>query len=363
MNDQNAYLMPDKSFWMMLTPEQRETLNSKYIIVCPHILFTEIARRGLAPHNALRNLENIIAVPHWLDQVKMDLLTEQSSKPLRFGDASTMKFIRESSEEELEAIKDASDETIQALINREDQYKNYKKHASIINSATQKLIDTVKNDEKVPEKEWQEMLKQVLGEPQVSYPVIERVLNRIDAGEFPQERKKELEPLMEGICNTYNAQSLKNACLLATNLLNHDPSDRFAAHDKLQRLCMLLRSIFTPEEHTDIFNRFLKEDMPPLSRFAPHALSIIIWFLTIQLFMREVPKSALPPDGALRDAEYLYYVFCNNVTFISSDDWHRKFIDEVPLFESVRRRFIFIPHKNKSEEEYKKGLRSIGIIA
>ena len=359
MNNQYKYLLPDKSFWMMLTPEQRETLSCKYIIVCPFILFTEKARHGLSPHDALRNLENIIAVPHWSDQVKIDLLTPEFSKPLRFGSASAMKSIRESSEEELVAIQEASDEFIEVLIEGEDYYKNL---TSIINPATKKIIDTVKKDETLSEEEWRDMLKQVLGKPQVSHPVIERVLKKIDAGEFPQERKKDLKPFIEEFCNTYNVNSLENACLLATNLLDHDPSDRFAAHDKLQRLCTLFRSILTPEERTQIFDRFLKEDMPPLSRFAPHALNIMIWHLTIPLYLRENSKHAPPPKGVLRDAAYLLYVFYDNVMFVSADDWHEKIINEVPLFESVRRRFKFIPHKNRSEEENKKGLRSIGII-
>lgn len=317
MNNQNRYLLPDKSFWMMLSFEQCEILNSKYTIVCPPILFTERARHGLSPHDALRNLENIIAVPHWSDQVKRDLLTEQSAKPLRFGSASAMKSIRESSEEELLEIKDVSDEFIQVLIEGEDHYKAL---TSIINPATQKLMDVVKDDENLSEEEWRDMLKQVLGKPQFSHPVIERVLKKIAAGEFPQERKKDLEPFIEEICNTYTVNSLENACILATTLLDHDPSDRFAAHDKLQRLCMLSRSILTPEEHTQIFNRFLNEDMPPLSRFAPHALSIMIWYLTIQLYLRENSKNAPPPKGALRDAAYLFYAFYDNVIFVSSDD-------------------------------------------
>ena len=358
MNNQYKYLLPDKSFWMMLTPEQRETLSSKYIIVCPFILFTEKSRHGLSPHDALRNLENIIAVPHWSDQVKIDLLTPESSKPLRFGSASAMKSIRESSEEELSAIQEASGEYIEVLIEGEDYYKTL---TSIITPEIQKLIDVVKDDKTLSEEEWRDMLKQVLGKPQTSYPVIERVLKRLDAGEFPQEKKKDLKPFIEEFCNTYNVDSLEKACILATNLLEHNPSDRLAAHDQLQRLCTLFRSILTSEERTQIFNRFLNEDMPPLSRFAPHALSIMIWYLTIQLYIRENSKHAPPPEGALRDAAYLFYVFYDNVIFVSSDDWHQRIINEVPLFESVRRRFKFIPHKNKNKEKHKKGLRSIGI--
>lgn len=358
MSNQNQYLLPDKSFWMMLTPEQRNTLNSKYVIVCPPILFTEIARHGLKPHNALRNLENIIAVPWWFDQVKTDLLTEESSKPIHFGSASAMQSVREYSEEEILAIQKASNEAIQKLIKGEEYYKS---RASIINPSIQKLIDAVTSDENLSEEEWRDMLKQVLGKPQISHPEIERVLKRINAGDFPQKRKKDLEPFIKEFFDLYKVNSLEDACILATSLLIDDPNDQTASFEKLQRLCMLLRSILIPEEHIQIFNRFLKEGIPSMSRFAPHALSIMIWHLTIQLYLREGPKGTPPPAGALRDAAYLFYVFYNNVIFISSDKWHKKIIDEVPLFEDVRRRFKFIPHKNKSEEDHKKRLRSLGI--
>lgn len=358
MRHQNKYVLPDKSFWMMLTPDQRNILNSKYTIVCPPILFTEIARHGLKPHDALRNLKNIIAVPWWLDQVKMDLLTEESSKPIHFGSASAMQSVREYSEEEILEIQEASNETIHGLIEGEEYYKS---RASIINPSIQKLIDIVTSDENLSEEEWRDMLKQVLGKPQISHPKIERVLKRIDAGEFPHARKKDLEPFIKEFLDLYNVNSLEDACKLATSLLIDDPNDQTASFEKLQRLCTRLRSILTSEEHTQIFNRFLKEGMPPMSRFAPHALSIMIWNLTIQLYICENSKNAPLSKGALRDAAYLYYVFHNNILFISSDDLHKKFIDEVPLFESVRKRFKFILHKNKSRKEHKKGLRSIGI--
>ena len=57
MNQQNKCLLPDKSFWVALVPEQRKALSSKYTILCPIILFTEIARHGLRPLNLYLNLE------------------------------------------------------------------------------------------------------------------------------------------------------------------------------------------------------------------------------------------------------------------------------------------------------------------
>ena len=119
MNQQNKFLLPDKSFWMALDPGQRKVLNSNYTILCPPILFTEIARHGLTPRNPWLNLENIIVVPHWSEYVKTDLLIEESSKPMPFGRATAMKSILESSEQELLEFKEASCENINTLIDFE----------------------------------------------------------------------------------------------------------------------------------------------------------------------------------------------------------------------------------------------------
>ena len=97
MNYQNTFLLPDKSFWQALNREHREVLSSKSTILCPPILLTEIARHGLNTRNALLNLENIIGISHWSEHAKMDLLTDESSKPIFFGSPSAGKSICECS--------------------------------------------------------------------------------------------------------------------------------------------------------------------------------------------------------------------------------------------------------------------------
>ena len=82
--------------------------------------------------------------------------------------------------------------------------------------------------------------------------------------------------------------------------------------------------------------------------------------LTIFLYLVENRENS-SPRGALRDFEYLFYALDDNVTFVSSDAWHKKCIEEIPILGNIRKRFKFIVHKNKSEEEFKKGLRALGI--
>ena len=344
MNDQSNFLLPDQSFWMSLDREQREALVSRYTILCPSILFTEVARHGLKRHNALLNLEKIICIPHWLDHAKMDLLTEKSAKPLPIGSANAMKSVRECSEQELLEFKEASSETIEMLKESEEFYRNLD---SIINPLKEGLLGLSKNTENLPEKEWVNRLKEVLRANQAYYPEIEPILKKVETEGFQQEGKELFQTFIKTLFDTYKADSLENANQVAASLLNHDSSDPSAAYDKLQRLCKLFDSILTQEERTRIFSRFLKEDMPPINRFAPYALRAAIWNCTIQLYLRENSENAAP-QNVLRDAEYLHYTYHKGVTFASGDKWHRKFIDEVPLCKPLCKNFRFVDLTTKA---------------
>ena len=356
MNDQNKFLLPDKSIWRALTREQREVLSSKYTILCPIILLAEIAKDGVNMINALLSLDNIIAISHWSEHAKIDLLTEASSKPLFFGTPSGGKPIRECSEQELSALIELSDGIIETLIESENSLKKYLDSA--IDPWKEELLGMVNNIENLPDEELLDWLKEFMRGYQAYSPEIAHIFKRIDTHGFPQRMRKRLIAVVERIYGRFKADTLNNTYQLVTTLLNRDPINRSNALDKLQWLCGLFSP--TQEEHTQIINRFLKERMPPIRSFAPYALGVAAWLLTIHLYLRENPENAAPV-GVYRDAQYLLYTFYKNVTFVSADTWHKKFINEVPLFANIRENFIFIPHKNKNEKEFKKGLRSLGL--
>ncbi len=343
-NHQNNPLLSDTSFWRSLDREQREVLVSRYTILCPSILFTEVARHGLNRHNPLLKLDNIICIPDWWEHAKMDLLTEESAKPLRVGSASAMKSVRECTEQELREFKEASSEAIETWKDTEAFLRN---QDSIINPLKEGLLGLSKQIDNLPEKEWVHRLKEVLRANQAYHPELETILKKVETKGFHQESKVIFQTFIKTFFDTYKADSLKNANQVAASLLNHDSSDRHAAYDKLQRLCGIFDSILTQEERTQVFNRFLKEDMPPIVRFAPYALRTAVWNCTIQLYLRENAENAAP-QNVLRDAEFLHYTYHTGVTFVSGDKWHRKFINEVPLFKPLCKNFIFVDLTTKT---------------
>ena len=334
MNQQNEFLLPDKSFLMALDREQRKTLSSKYTILCPPILLTEVASSELKKPDTpfkldmLLNLKNLVLVLHWTEQVKMDLLTAESDKPLVLGSSSAMKSIRERSEQEFSVFKNVSCENIERLKKSEEFYRSLD---PIVYPFKEGLLYLLKNTDDL----------ELVRAYQTFYPKIKHVLKNMESVDFLPGGKERLQAATEKFCDTYNVNSLENAHQLAARLLNHEPGDRCAAHDRLQRLCTVFGSILTQEERTQIFNRFLEEGMPPIRRFVPYALGAAIWNYTMQLYLRENPENAAPKN-VLRDAAYLFYMSHKGVTFVSADKWHRRFINEVPLFEEVREDFIFV---------------------
>ena len=283
-------------------------------------------------------------ISHWLDEVKRDLLTEESAKTSHFLSTRTTKSILEGPEQELLEFEEVSDKSIEMLIKSTEFYRNLD---SIINPLKEGLLSLIENVEDLSEEEWIKKLKEAMRSHQKYYPEIERILKEIETKDFRQEGKERLRVSIETFYDTYNADSLENANQIITRIFNHDSNDCGAAHEKLQRLCTVFRSILTQDERTQIFNRFLKEDMPPISRFAPYALGVAIWTYTIQLYLRENPKNTAPKD-ALRDAEYLHYTFYKDIAFVSGDKWQKKIVDEVLLFEGVCENFIFVDLKTKA---------------
>ena len=116
------------------------------------------------------------------------------------------------------------------------------------------------------------------------------------------------------------------------------------------------------DEREEIFNRFRREGKPHINKFAPYARVAMQLYLTIFLYLVENKDNSSPKE-VLRDFEYLYYATDANVIFISGDDWHRKYIEEIPMLINIQNNFRFLPHREKDEQGFKKVLNSIGINA
>lgn len=347
----------DKSVLRLLTAEQRKRLNSKHTILYPPILFIENAQHGLDSNkpSSLFDFRNTVNVLYWGQRAKLDLL-KASSHRYRVGAKIPAASIYREPEADREEMERQALSVVKGMEAAEEQLKNQMSLLRGIDIGDAKLIELAKDHRDIPDENIVREFNQAIGQFSQNIPLRARVplITR------DRRNVSDIREVLDNYRNNYKeffiVDTLEKAYRWVYQAIYYD------TESILKFLCNVSIIPLSIDEQTEIFNRFNKTGKPPIDKFAPYARAATQLYSTIFLYLSENRENS-SPRGALRDFEYLYYAIDANVTFISSDMWNRKCIEEIPLLKDVRERFMFLPHKNKNEEEYKKVLNSIGIKA
>ena len=344
-------LLLDKSSLRLLTPEQRKQLDSKHRILYPPILFIENAQHGLDKPSALFDFENTVSVLYWVQRAKLDLIKGQASRHYRVGAKIPTLSIYEEPEADRKEMEKQATRIVEVM---EAEEKQLKKQISLLHGTDPKLLQLIMNHRDIPDENILREFNRVVNHADLNYPP--SLFASLIGGGSGNILK---------VRNVLDSQQDRYAKLAIVDTL--EKAYRWVQHrfysDTELILHFLCKSSFIPlsiDEQTAVFSRFSDEGKPHINKFAPYARVATQLYLTIFLYLVENRENS-SPKGALRDFEYLYYAIDTNVIFISSDLWHKRCIEEIPLLKNVRERFMFLPPKNKNEKEYKKVLNSIGI--
>lgn len=349
---ERKYLLLDKSALRLLNPEQRKKLDSKHKILYPPILFAENAQHGLDLPNPLLDFKNTISVLHWAQRAKLDLLRGAPSRRYKIGAKIPTTSIYDEPEADREEMEKQAIDIVSKMEASEEDLKN---HVSLLCGDHTKPIDSlVMNHEEIPDEKLLREINRAIRQLGLIRPP-SSMATLIEGGRknIPEVRKF-LDNQRDRYEAYFKVDTPEKACKWVSQSVY---SDTEAILSFLRRVPIIP---LTSEEQTEIFNRYRSEGEPHINDFAPYARAATQLYFTIFLYLSENGNNS-SPRGALRDFEYLYYAIDANVVFISSDKWHKRCIEEIPILEPLRRNFKFLPHINKSEEEHKKVLKSIGI--
>ena len=350
---ERKFLLLDKSSLLRLNAEQRKKLDSKHTILYPPILLIENAQHGLDQPSALFDFQNTVNVLHWAQRAKLDLLKGSRSRRNTIGaKISTMSVFEEPKAEREEMEKQASD-----IVRKMDALeKELKKQVSGLYGEHTKFIEFVRDHRNIPDRNLLREFNRVLRESDQNYPLSIIADFGGCGGISIAELRKLLDNERDSCEAFFKVDTLEKACRWVSQFVYYD------TEALLSSLCSFPIIPLTSEERTEIYNRFKREDEPHINNFAPYARAVTQLYFTIFLYLSENKENS-SPRGALRDFEYLYYALYANVTFISSDKWHKRCIEEIPILEPLHRNFKFLPHINRDEKEHRKVLNSIGLRA
>ena len=352
-------LLLDKSVLCLLTPEQRKRLDSKHTILYPPILAIENAQHGLDSDrpNALFDFRNTVSALHWGQRAKLDLLEGVPSGHYRVGSKIPTTSIYEESEADRQEMERQALRVVEGMEAAEERLKKQMSVLRGIDIGDAKLIELAKNHRDIPDENIVREFNQATRKFSQNISLSARVPLIARGRRNVSDIREALDNYRDNYKEFFIVDTLEKAYRWVYRSIYSDTESilKFLCND----VSIIPLSI---DEQTEIFKRFNKAGKPPIDKFAPYARAATQLYSTVFLYLSENRENS-SPRGALRDFEYLYYAIDANVTFISSDMWHKKCIEEIPLLKGVRGRFMFLPHKNKNEEEYKKVLNSIGIKA
>jgi len=351
---ERKYLLLDKSSLRKLNPEQRKELDSKHTILYPPILLVENAQHGLGQLSALFDFQNTVSVLHWAQRAKLDLLRGAPSRRYKIGAKIPTTSIYDEPKPEREEMEKQAIDIVSKMEASEEDLKN---HVSLLSGDHTKPIDSlVMNHEEIPDEKLLREINRAIRQLGLIRPPSSMAALIGQGRKSIPEVRKILDNLRDRYEAYFKVDTLEKACKWVSQSVY---SDTEAILGFLRRVPIIP---LTSEERTAIFNRYRSDGEPHIDDFAPYARAATQLYFTIFLYLSENRDNS-SPRGALRDFEYIYYALDANVTFISSDKWHKRCIDEIPILEPIRSNFKFLPHINKSEEEHRKVLNSIGLRA
>ncbi len=347
------FLLLDKSALMYLNEDLRTQLDSKHTMLYPPILFAEIAQHGLDKPIGWFNFKNTVNVIHWRQRAKIDLIEGVPSGHYNIGAKIPTTSIYENSEAERKELEEQAKSIVRDM---ETEEETLKKHFSLLRKNTSKLIELAMKHREIPDdKILREVNQAVRQSSQNPSPSDSAAL--IGGGRKSVSHAREvLDNYRDQSEMLFRVDTLEQAERWVEKVIYTD------AESILDFICQGGVIPLSTDEQAEIFNRFKSQGEPHINDFAPYARVAMQLHLTIFLYLVENKENS-SRKGDLKDFEYLYYAIDTNVIFISGDNSHKRFIEEIPMLKNIQKNFKFLPDKKENEEEFKKVLNSIGIKA
>ncbi len=346
--NKKEFILYENSFLLTLNRKQRRQLNRKKPIIYPPIQFIENVRHGVNKRRTFFEFTNTVNIPHWSVILKMDLL--ENSQDHKGNVLKTTPINSIFDEPEAERIK--METKARLVAERMDAEADYiKRLTPIFHQDKDPILELCEKLEDIEDHELLREYNQAFRKKSIMNQrhFTPTVAARNDKKKITEIRKELKE---------YKAFGRTETLTKAAEVVEEEFFEWLEPLELISKLSDLKIISAADNELKQISDRYRNENSPNLDVFAPYAAKAIRLYLTLDLFLMENSQNTLSRE-VLRDYDYLYYVLPNNVTFVSADKAHRKFIDEIPVLKNVRQRFLYFD--KRSEDGMKGVLKKLGI--
>ena len=346
--NKSKFILYENSFLCTLNKEQRCQLDRKKPIIYPPIQFIENVRHGVDKRKAFFEFTNTVNIPHWSDILKMDLL--ENSQVHRYSVLAKVPINSIFNEPEAEQIK-MEEQALAVAERMDDEAYLLKTSKPPFYLGNDPILELCKRRNRIEENDLLRARNQAFRKASKMHQF------RFDPIVSGRNDKKTIAEIRKELWEYEEANKI-NTLTKTAEWVEEEFFRRLHPLELIPKLSDIKIISVTENELQQIIDRYRNENPPDLDVFAPYAAKAIRLYLTLDIFLMANSKDTLTKE-VLRDYDYLYYVLCNNVTFVSADKAHKKFIDEIPVLNSVRHRFVYFD--KRSEQAMKEVLKKLGL--
>ena len=341
------YILCENSVLRTLNREQRRQLDRKKTIIIPPIYLIENLQHGVFKRHALFDFKNTVNILDWSELVKVDLLEKTPPRCYRVFIEAPLNSIYGKPELARVKMEQLAATAVKSMDDEADMLKTSSPTLHRDNDLFLALCETHEtfSDAQLV-REFNRTNRKICEINQFNFlPVV------------TGKHNKNISDI-RGTLNAYKAMNNIDTLTKAADMVERAFFQFLHPLELVLGLLEMQIISVTDAQKQQIMDRYKREQPSDLNVFAPYAADALRLLLTMDIFLKENPVNSLPKE-VLRDYDYLYYVLFDNITFVSADKAHRKFIEEIPLLNRVRERFIYFDKQNG--QTIKEGLKKLGI--
>ena len=341
-------LLADMSWWSMIKNASREIYHN-YKLLCPTIFYAE-------NYNAIQDANKRFKTPHeaigispWQLLAKNELEGQEILRDDIFP--HFMKIEQDMDNEEKDIIQ--SSKKMIDTFDKADQ-----RVFQSGNVVSLKTLNALGNLANAP---YQSLtLEQLVKRfKEISHgSVFEKVIPIIEQQPDKEKIRAAINKVITKSAEQYPIDTFKKACKMSQSILE----------DNFIEVCDTL--LISEFERTGIEfdNTYWKKNRDNLlsnpksySSYFPYTSYTLYLHVAFTTYQKENSHNQkIVSTTSSRDFEYLYYTYFSNVLFVSMDKQHQIYIEESEILKSrLHSSFIYVPHENDDENEYKKRMEYI----
>lgn len=335
-------LLADMSWWAMIKNASRDIYHN-YQLLCPTIFYAENYNAIQDANKRFKTPHEVIGISPWQLLAKNELEGQEIFRDDIFS--HFMKIEQDMNDEEKDLIQRSKN--MLRTFDKNDQYTFGSGQVESLKTLNA-LGNLVNIHQTLTKEQLIEKFKQIS-----RGTTFEKVVSAIEQQPDKERVCAAIIQMSKECAKIYPINTFEKAYKMSQSILE---SNFIEVCDTLlisgfERIGMEFDNTYWRKNRNNLLS-----NPKSYSSYFPYTSYALHLHIAFTIYQKENSNNQkIISKTSSRDFEYLYYTYFSNVLFVSMDKQHQTYIEESEILKSrLHASFIYVPHENDNDNEYKK---------